>query len=345
MTTLLLIEDEAMLRANVVRALARLPGLEIVDAGSLEEALPLLDRNQPDIIVSDIDLPKRTGIEILGELAIRRMRIPVIFVTGYLRAYGAQIPRHQDIDVLEKPLAMEDLRAAIERRIRPQDSLRPSAPFGVPDYMQLAGMGRHSVVIEVSTRKGVVGSVVMVDGEAWSADDTQGGGTEALRRLAFVADGVVSCRSLTGTPAARNLDASWEWVLMEAARSHDESGESPSIEIPPVGMPIPASSSDSGVHSIDGYGLGSAEREPADDYAGRAFERAWDEGISALLKKDHSAALAAFVTAREFKPDDVKVRANIDRLVQMGVGLPRKPVESIPPAETMPIAAGGEVAE
>lgn len=319
MPTLLLIEDEAMLRANVARALARLPGIRVVDAGSLEEALPLLDRTPPDLVVSDIDLPKRTGIEILGELAVRRLRIPVIFVTGYLRAYGAQIPRHQDIDVLEKPLAMDDLRAAVERRLGPRhDSLRPSAPFGVPDYMQLAGMGRHSVVIEVASGHRALGSVVMVNGEAWSASDGAGGGAEALRRLSFVADGIVSCRSLTGPAPARNLDASWEWVLLEAARAHDEASLSADA------VPSPEASTEETV--VDAT---TNERISGVDYARQAFERAWDEGIGALLRKDYRAAMAAFVTAREFDPDDVKVRANIERLVQLGVPVPERPVDTV----------------
>ncbi len=323
MPTLLLIEDEAMLRSNVARSLSRLPGMSVVDAGSLEEALPLLDRHRPDIIVSDIDLPKRAGLEILGELAARRMRVPVVFVTGYLRAYGAQIPRHEDIDVLEKPLAMEDLRAAIERRIKPRDSLRPSAPFGVPDYMQLAGMGRHSVVIEVAVDHRNVGSVVMVRGDAWAANDAKGGGPDALRRLAFRTDGIVSARSLTGDPGPRNLEARWEWVLLEAARAHDENGElsgdetsSLELDVVPQGpAEAPASAEP------------APDEESAEDYAKRAFERAWDEGIGALLRKDYRAAMSAFVTAREFAPEDAKVRANIERLLQMGVELPSRTVD------------------
>ncbi len=299
MPTLLLIEDEAMLRSNVARSLSRLPDMTVMDAGSLEEALPLLDRQRPDIIVSDIDLPRRTGIEVLGELAARKLHIPIVFVTGYLRAYGAQIPRHEGIEVLEKPLSIEDLRATIERRIGLKESLRPPAPFGVPDYMQLAGMGRHSVIIDVSVDGLRVGTVVMVRGDAWAANDAEGGGSEALRRLAFLPGGVVSCRSLAGEPGPRNLDGSWEWVLLEAARSEDERGETPTQQVPQSVM-------------------------TPDELAKHAFERAWDEGIGALLRKDYAAAMSAFFAAREFAPDDAKVRANIERLTQMGVELPQQ---------------------
>ena len=41
MALVLLIEDEAMLRGSMARGLARLPGVEVAEAGSLEEALAL----------------------------------------------------------------------------------------------------------------------------------------------------------------------------------------------------------------------------------------------------------------------------------------------------------------
>lgn len=300
MPTLLLIEDEAMLRSNLARGLSKIPDATVHDAGSLEEALPLLDLFPPDLIVSDIDLPRRTGIEILGELAARRLRVPVIFVTGFVRAYGAQIPRHEDVDVLEKPIALEDLRAAVERRLRPHDPDRPSAPFGVPDYMQLAGMGRHSVIIETHVGGRLRGCVTVVRGEAWSARDDRGVGAEALRRIAFEAEGIVSCRSLVGPPGDRDLDGSWEWVLLEAARDLDEGD------------------------------VRSPEPEPARAPEADPFEEAFDEGIVALLRKDLGAAAAAFAVARAFRPDDPKVLANLDRLAQLGFPVDELPRRSRP---------------
>lgn len=298
MARILLIEDEAVLRSNIARALGRLPGMEVLDAGSVDEAIALLARGKPDLVVSDIDLPRRTGIEMLGELGSRGLHVPIVFVTGYLRAYASQIPRHANIEVLEKPLAIDELRAVVERHLR--SSARSSselAPFGVADYMQLAGMGRHSVLIELATDDRRVGTVCMVNGEAWSAEDERGTGPDALRRLAFLDDAVVTCRTLVGDAGPRTLDGRWEWVLMEAARLEDESHRLESDPAP--GLPPPP-------------------METAAERAARAFERAWDEGIEALLRKDYGKALEAFLRAREFAPEDTKVAANLRRLAQLG---------------------------
>jgi DNA-binding NarL/FixJ family response regulator len=90
---ILVIDDEAMLRSGFVRGLSKIPGAEVVEAADLPQALAHLDVGAADVIVSDIDMPGRSGLELLGELGRRGMRTPVIFVSGYLRAYGSQIPR------------------------------------------------------------------------------------------------------------------------------------------------------------------------------------------------------------------------------------------------------------
>lgn len=299
MARILLIEDEAVLRSNIARALGRLPGMEVFDAGSVDEAISLFARGKPDLVVSDIDLPRRTGIEILGELGSRGLHVPVIFVTGYLRAYASQIPRHANIEILEKPLSIDELRATVERHLKSASrSSSELAPFGVADYMQLAGMGRHSVSIDLEVDGRRVGTVCMVNGEAWSATDERGEGPDALRRLAFLEDAVVTCRTLVGDAGPRTLDGRWEWVLMEAARIEDENHRLESD--PASGLP-PATCAES-----------------PQERAARAFERAWDEGVEALLRKDYPTALDAFLRAREFAPEDTKVAANLRRLAQLG---------------------------
>lgn len=156
MTRVLVIEDERTLRTTVARGLAKIPGVEVVEAATMEEAVRALNLGPPSVILSDIDLPDRSGIEILGELGRRGMKVPVIFVSAYLRAYRSQIPPHADVEIHEKPVALDELRNLVRRRIGRVSSPPPS-PFGVIDYFQLACMGRRSVIIDVTRdRKSVV---------------------------------------------------------------------------------------------------------------------------------------------------------------------------------------------
>jgi DNA-binding NtrC family response regulator len=57
--------------------------LKVISANSVDEGLALVESDSPDIIVSDIAMPKKTGLDFLKELAVRGKRIPVIIVSGY----------------------------------------------------------------------------------------------------------------------------------------------------------------------------------------------------------------------------------------------------------------------
>jgi DNA-binding response OmpR family regulator len=213
----LIIEDEAMLRSSMARSLGRVSNVEVLTAATLGEGLGVIDATPPALILSDIDLPDRSGLELIGELGRRNLRLPIVFISAYLTAYRAQIPRHANIEVLEKPVGIEELREVVRRHLSVVSSPSGLTPFGVADYLQLAGMGRHSVIIEVHGR----GTIVVKDGVLWSSKDAQGEGEEAFYRLALLhAD--VTCQALQDDPGPRTMKGGAEELLLEAARRSDE---------------------------------------------------------------------------------------------------------------------------
>jgi DNA-binding NarL/FixJ family response regulator len=64
----LIIEDEAMLRSSMARSLSRVTNVEVLTASTLGEGLAVIDMTPPALILSDIDLPDRSGLELIGEL-------------------------------------------------------------------------------------------------------------------------------------------------------------------------------------------------------------------------------------------------------------------------------------
>jgi CheY-like chemotaxis protein len=294
MALVLIVEDEPTLRGSMARGLSRLPGVEIVEAGTLGAALKLIDATPPRLVLSDIDLPDRSGIEILGELGKRGLRVPVVFISAYLKAYGPQIPPHADVDVRDKPVSLEELRKLVLERLGQQRGETEAAPFTAADYLQLACLGQRSVVIEVGTEGGRgSGRILVRGGEVWSAEDADGSGEAAFRRLVLV-PGAVRCQTLKGEAGERNVHGGWEALLLDAAREEDEqrrTGREP-----------------------------EREAEPPADAAQVAFDVAWERGVAALLAKDYAQALNAFMEARRLRPGDGRVIANLERLRQMGHG-------------------------
>ena len=299
MSRVLIIEDEAVLRSSMARGLGKLPGIEVLEAGSMTEASRLLDSFPPDLVLSDIDLPDRSGIEIFGELGKRSLPAPVVLISAYLKAYGPQIPRHANVEVHEKPVGLDDLRQIVLRCLRAVEPAADASPFTPADFLQLACMGKHSVVIERKAGGRTTATLVVKDGQVWSARDDGGAGFDAFRRVIFspVGSAKVECRTLTEAPGEANVAGGWQALLMDAARLEDEATRdgSSTPHVPAPAGPKP------GALPSDG------------------FDEAWEEGVNALLERDLPVAMRAFLRAGAIRPGDRRVEANVNRLRELGV--------------------------
>ncbi len=126
----LIIDDERLARAEMRRLLAAHPDIEITgEAASADEAESLIDTLHPDLLFLDIQMPGRSGFDLLGKLDPAPR---VIFVTAYdehaLRAF-----EFSAVDYLLKPVSPERLDAALQRLPAPA----ASAPSRIPASQQI----------------------------------------------------------------------------------------------------------------------------------------------------------------------------------------------------------------
>ena len=69
-TRVLIVDDHPFLRLGMTEALAREPGLSVCGAlANAEEALTAIERLQPEIVVTDLNLPGKIGLEMIKDLA------------------------------------------------------------------------------------------------------------------------------------------------------------------------------------------------------------------------------------------------------------------------------------
>ena len=86
-----LVEDQTMLRGALAALLSLEPDINVVaDAANGNEALKLIQLQQPDIVVTDIEMPLRTGLELAAAIKEGGSASRVIILTtfarpGYLR--------------------------------------------------------------------------------------------------------------------------------------------------------------------------------------------------------------------------------------------------------------------
>ena len=120
---ILVIEDEARL-ANAVRQGLVEEGFAVEIAGSAEEASATIARGALDLIVLDLGLPGKSGLELLREMRAAGNQTPVLILTarGSLEERVAGLDGGGD-DYLTKPFAFAELVARIKALAR-----RPRAP-------------------------------------------------------------------------------------------------------------------------------------------------------------------------------------------------------------------------
>ena len=108
----IIIDDERLARAELKKLLQDFPEIEIVDeAANAEEGIAKIEAQQPDLIFLDIQMPGKTGFDMLSELD----RAPqVIFTTAYdefaLKAFEVNA-----LDYLLKPIEPKRLADAIQK--------------------------------------------------------------------------------------------------------------------------------------------------------------------------------------------------------------------------------------
>jgi DNA-binding NarL/FixJ family response regulator len=77
-----LVEDDAAMRASLVRLLNETPGFACAaECSSAEEAFEVIPREWPDVVLMDIGLPGRDGIQCVAELHYRMPELSIIMLT------------------------------------------------------------------------------------------------------------------------------------------------------------------------------------------------------------------------------------------------------------------------
>src|SRR5207249_3512831 len=78
----LIVDDHALVRAGIRELIERIDGFAVVgEAGRGEEALRLIEKSTPDLVLLDITMPGMSGFEVLQEIGKRFSDIRVVILT------------------------------------------------------------------------------------------------------------------------------------------------------------------------------------------------------------------------------------------------------------------------
>jgi two-component system nitrogen regulation response regulator NtrX len=118
MSHLLIVDDDAGTLASLARAF-RLAGYEVTVCDNAHRALELIKDQRFDMILSDVVMPGKDGISLLGDLKMMGVSIPVVMISGQANVEMAvRATRLGAVDFLEKPLSSEKLILTVENVLK-----------------------------------------------------------------------------------------------------------------------------------------------------------------------------------------------------------------------------------
>lgn len=123
---ILLVEDDPRVRSATVGALEDLD-YEPVGCSSGPEAIALFDRQEFDLVISDVVMPEMTGPELVRELKSRRPRTAILFVTGYVG--DEESDDLVGYEILRKPFTVSALANAVATALH-RDTTEPKRAAG-----------------------------------------------------------------------------------------------------------------------------------------------------------------------------------------------------------------------
>ncbi len=236
MPNILFVDDDPKVRSIVVRALHR-PQRTIEAALHGEDALARVAKNKPDLIITDVIMPRMNGWALVRHLraAPATAFIPVIFMTGLDsttdRIRGFRIGAD---DYITKPVDLDELELRVENVLHhargTREALRGAALAG--DLSQF-GLATPLTLLELERKTGVLtverppesAELAVKDGRIVQATLTQANkqrtGVECVCELLTWTTGRFAFAE-RHVEAGAGLEMSTTAILLEAARKMDE---------------------------------------------------------------------------------------------------------------------------
>lgn len=108
----ILVDDEKLAREGLKNLLKEFPDVQIIgEASNAEEALELIDKLKPQLVFLDVQMPEKTGFDLLEDL----IETPAIIFTTAYDEYALKAFEVNALDYLLKPVVKERLAEAVQK--------------------------------------------------------------------------------------------------------------------------------------------------------------------------------------------------------------------------------------
>jgi two-component system nitrogen regulation response regulator NtrX len=165
----LVIDDEAAIRDSL-RMILEYEDYQFVGAASGQEALDVVRRERPDIVLLDIKMPGMDGMEVLRKLRALDEGLPVVMISGHgTTATAVEAIRSGAIDFLDKPLSSERVIVTLRNVLRQSELSTENRDLKVAMESKYELVGQSPAlrnVLEAVTRAAPTNATVLLLGES-----------------------------------------------------------------------------------------------------------------------------------------------------------------------------------
>lgn len=219
MTSILIVEDDEQLRSAVARDLVH-RGFSVTTVESVDDALGKLRQHGFDVLLTDLRMGERDGIDLLAALPDVAPTTPAILMSAYASARDHQRAIELGaVQVLCKPFTSVELAQAIRKAMECETGFRGTLHgISLVDVLQMFHLSRRSVCLTVGGRTG--GAIHVREGEIVHAVQGNSVGEEALRSILGVPSG--SIRTAPLESEQRSIERTFQGLLLDMLRGLDE---------------------------------------------------------------------------------------------------------------------------
>jgi len=292
MKKVLIVDDEEdmlwMLQRNMDNGI---PNIETFTAQSGIEALDTLEETEISLVITDINMPGMSGLELLTEINNKWKETKVIIMTAYpSSAFENKAKKEGAVRFVEKPFDINDMRKIVEDVLETSKApSKPSRGIALLDIIQFNGLAKSTSALKISTgdREGMI---FFRDGKVVHASLGELSGEEAFFQIIELQKAELHNLNNVEPPQV-SMGKSVESLLLEAAVKKDEEGAQDASGInaftfsedSPAGEP-PAEYDEKAEVPADEAFLAAAEEDTAAPIQSEESETTEDDDMTEIQK-------------------------------------------------------------
>lgn len=298
---------------------------DVLLARSAEIAQEIISDSHIDVLVTDVHLPDKSGMDLLGWVAAEAPATRVIVMTAFdvgsikdrAHAFGC-------LRLVRKPFDVHEMRAAVLRALSLRDTFSGSlSELSCVDVIQMLCIARKTTALRLSEGESA-GVIHIENGELVHAIWDGLIGEEAFFHMLAVKNGLFYTAPLP-PDVERTIKGDWQYLLIEGLRRLDEANHAAALEpaLPSVrigahengveGTTVTLSRSTLGAMLTGTNGATPASGPPS---ARRSPDvaRLVDEGWSSLRAGRRDDARRAWQAALALEPSNRMLELNLRKL-------------------------------